>query len=83
MDNKLPHLSEHVVAVVPHGIEAQHLTVHVDELPQFVKVRGCLEGSRGGCLPSSLNVRVGGHLLKGLRGVDLKTLTLEEVLKMD
>lgn len=80
MNNELSHLAEHVVSVVPHGVEAQHFAVHFDELLEFVKVRDSLVYVRGSGLTSFLRVRILGHLVVRHGRVHLDTLTLQEVL---
>ena len=37
-----PHLAKHAVPVVPDAVEAEHVPVHLQELPQLV------EGGGGG-----------------------------------
>ena len=44
MYDELPHLSEHLVSVVPDAVEFQNLAIHLKELSQLVKVSRCLVG---------------------------------------
>ena len=80
VDDELPQLAEHAVAVVPDSVEAQHLAVHLDELSQLVVVGRRLHGLRGDRLEAALDVGVLGHLAIWHGRLHLDTLTLQEVL---
>jgi len=77
MDNEWSHLPEHVVAVIPHAVEAQDFAVQLKKLLLFVEGRGCGVGAQGCGILAALNVRVGRQVLTG---VDLQAFTLEEIL---
>ena len=77
MDNEWSHLPEHVIAVIPHAVEAQNFAVQFKKLLLFVEGRRCGVGAQGGGILAALNVRVGRQVLTG---VDLQAFTLEEIL---
>ena len=71
-----PHLPEHVLPVVPDAVEAEHVVVHLQELPQLVEGGGRGVGVLG--LATRLHAGVLGPLLGG---VEVDALATHELLE--
>lgn len=78
MNDEFSHFPKHVVSVIPNRIESQHFAIHLQKLPQFVKVRGGLEIAGGRGDRAFLYVGVTWALF---RVIDLNALTLQEILQ--
>lgn len=78
MHYELPHLSKHLIAIIPDTVEAQDPTIHFKELSQFVKVRRRLHGRLWFSVLSIDHVRI---VWTVFHCVDLNALALQPVLR--